>query len=160
MKVGYELEGVYRGAKTLFMNHVEFLNCIAKDSDVPLENLVVQHHVSRLYISDLNNKLTVEQLEQEAVTNLPLDGITIERTNIDKLVLDPRVFDVMLNIHVEPEQIQQLIFAQKHNVQVKLDCGKNVVFVTHCDNLDLTSYAQYHNDYPLEEDGTRDEFDL
>lgn len=160
MKVGYELEGAYRGAKTLFMNHVEFLNCLTEHSETPLENLVVKHHVSRLYISDLQNRLTVEQLEQDVVTNLPINGITVERTNLNKLVLDPRFFDIMLNIPVESDDIQQLVFARKHNVQVKLDCGSNVVFVTDIESFDMTSYNQYLNDYTLEDDGTRDEFDL
>lgn len=160
MKVGYELEGAYRGAKTLFMDNLEFLDCLAEHSETPLENLVLKHHVSRLYISDLQNRLTVEHLEQDVVTNLPIAGITVERTDLNKLVLDPRFFDIMLNIHVEPKDVQQLVFARKHNVQVKLDCGSNAVFVTDIESFDMTSYNQYHNDYALEDDGTRDEFDL
>jgi hypothetical protein len=160
MKVGYELECTYRGAKTLFMDHSEFLKCLTNEAITSLDRLISQHCVSRLYISDLQNKLTVEQLEQKVVMNLPIDGITIERTDIHKLVLDPRLFDIMLSVHVEPNVIRQLVFAKKHNVQVKLDCGSNVVFVTDIESFDMTSYNQYHNDYRLEEDGTIEELDL
>jgi hypothetical protein len=75
MKVGIEVEGRFKGIKTLFCTAQEFLN------NPDIVEIAKNDKCSQIYISDLNNELSLKNLYLTIIAKSFI--ITIERTSIN-----------------------------------------------------------------------------
>lgn len=106
MKIGYEVEGAYKGLRTLFMDAVELHD-------------LGPGYVAALYISDLQNSLRVEDLRSKLVS-YPL--VTLEVTAPPVDLDDTPNLVIMLNGPTFDK-----VSVLRPWDQVKINNGQNVV---------------------------------
>ena len=148
MKLGYELEGKHCGSLTLFCNVQELL----VTSQQKLVDLVNTYHVERIYVSDLTNMITNEDLRQESQMYTKLmtfSGVTIERTSTKDFIV-PYFVTLMLNIKVNNDVITELERLRCcRDAEFKFDSGSKFVAVGNVEQLVTTNYSQYVHDKVL-----------
>lgn len=134
MKYGLEVEGRFKGIKTLFVSEEEFTNkgfeidCIVKDM------IDIKH----LYISDLNNRIDLEheiRLRRDLV-------VSIERTSVPNVTIDPSITCILLRID------NSSFWALRSTDQVKFSKDHNV-FAATVENMSKTIPSDFDDDQEL-----------
>ena len=124
MKIGIEVEGRFKGIKTLFMSAEEYL--VFNDN--------VEQQFNAIYISDIENVLPLQSVNLKALHEKYL--ITIERSWVDKV---PAYLNIVLHIDIPS------VWTLKPTDQIKFEKDLTVKTIP-LENLYTTYPADFEQD--------------
>ena len=129
MKIGYEVEGRFKGLKTLFVNCDEF-------TKIDIAKICHNYMVQQIYISDCDNKIDLESDGLIAYRSGKY-VVTIERTKMN--CNSPAWLNIVLNVSSES------FWLLKGTDQVKFE-NKLTVFEIPLENMYYTKPSDFDGD--------------